>query len=71
MSGKIPYDFLKFNSSHFTPFIRLIFVEKRQPKIFGFKDVMERSERGIRKILTFLKRSIASKILAKITLKQL
>ena len=48
----MPYDFLKFNFSHFTPHtVRLFFVEKRKPKIFGFKNVMER---GIRKILTFV-----------------
>ena len=47
----IPYDFLKFNFSHFTPQVRLFLVEKRKPKVFGFKNVMER---GIKKILTFV-----------------
>ena len=46
-----PYDFLKFNFSHFTPQVGLFFVEKGKPKLFGFKNVMER---GIRKILTFV-----------------
>ena len=45
-----PYGFLKFNFSHFTAQVRLSFVQKRKPKIFEFKNVMER---GIRKILTF------------------
>ena len=48
---QIPYDFLKFNFSQYTPQVRLFFVEKRKPKIFGFKNVMER---GIRKILPFV-----------------
>ena len=48
---EIPYDFLKFNSSHFTPQVRLFFVERRKPKLFGFKNAMER---GIRKCLTFI-----------------
>ena len=38
-------------------------VEKRKPKIFGFKDVMER---GIRKCLTFVIPQISSKIFGKI-----
>ena len=48
----ILYDFLKFNFSHFTPRVRLFFffIEKRKPKILGFKNVME----GERKILTFV-----------------
>ena len=33
----------KFNFSHFTPKVRgFFFVEKRKPKIFGFKNVMKR-----------------------------
>ena len=28
----IPYDFLKFNFLHFTPQVRLFFVQKRKPK---------------------------------------
>ena len=44
----IDYNFLKFNfSRHFTRQVRLFFVEKGKPKIFGFKNVMHR---GIRKI---------------------
>ena len=35
-----PYDFLKFNFSHFTPQVGLFFVEKGKPKLFGFKNVM-------------------------------
>ena len=38
-------DFLKFNFSYFTPQVRLFFVVKRKPKIFRFKNAMER---GIR-----------------------
>ena len=30
-------DFLKFNFSHFTQQVIIFFVEKRQPKILGFK----------------------------------
>ena len=52
--------------SHFTSQVRLFFVEKRKPKIFGFKNVMER---GIRKCLTFVIRQISSKIFGKIILK--
>ena len=43
--------FSEVNFSHFTPRVRLFFVEKRKPKIFGFKNVVER---GIREVLTFL-----------------
>ena len=39
---------------------------KRKPKIFGFKNVIERE---VKKILTFLKRAISPKIFGKITLK--
>ena len=49
--SKLPYDFLKFNFSHFTPQVREFFVQKGKPKIFAFKNVMER---GIRKILSFV-----------------
>ena len=48
---QIPNDFQTFNLSHFTPQAKLFFVEKRTPKIFGFKNVMERE---IRKILIFV-----------------
>ena len=41
--------YLKFNFSHFTPQVWLVVV-KRKPKIFVFKNAMER---GIWKILTF------------------
>ena len=46
----VPFDFLKFNFSHFTPQVGLFFVEKGKPKLFGIKNVMER---GITTILTF------------------
>ena len=36
--------------------------------MFGFKNVMER---GVKKILTYVKRSIASKMFRKITLRPL
>ena len=39
---------------------------KRKPKIFGFENVMKR---GIRKIVTFEKLHLASKIVGKIILK--
>ena len=45
-SNKCPTIFSKFIFSHFTPEVRLFFAEKRKPKIFGFKNVMER---GVRK----------------------
>ena len=45
------YDFLKLYFPHFNPQARLVFVEKRKPKIFGFKNVMERENR---KILSFV-----------------
>ena len=72
ISKKISFDFLKFPNFRklkFFTFYSLCysyFRRKRKPKIFGFKNVMER---GIRNILTFVKRSIASKVLGKITLK--
>ena len=71
-SKKISFDFLKFPNFRklkFFTFYSLCYAyfrRKRKPKIFGFKNVMER---GIRNILTFVKRSIASKVLGKITLK--
>ena len=65
---EIPYDFQKFNFSHFSPQVRLFFVEKRKPKIFGFKTVMKRE---ISKILTFVIRKMTSKIFGKIKLKPL
>ena len=39
---------MKFNFSHFTPHVKLFFVDK----IFGTGNAMQR---GIRKILTFIK----------------
>ena len=39
---------------------------KRKPKMFGFKNVIERE---VRKILTFVKHAIVPKIFGKITLK--
>ena len=55
LSNKIiPYDFLKFNFSHFSAQVKLFFFfcRKRKPKIVGFENVMER---GIRKIVIFEK----------------
>ena len=40
---------MKLDFSHFTPQVRLFFVEKRKPRIFGFKNVVKRA---IRKIFT-------------------
>ena len=51
---------------HFASQVRLFFVEKRKPKIFGFKNVMERA---ISKCLTFVIRQILSKIFGRIILK--
>ena len=54
---------------HFTSQVRLFFVEKRKPKIFGLKNAMKRE---IKKFLTFVMiRQIASKIFGKIILKPL
>ena len=39
------------NFSHFASQVRLFLVEKRKPKVFGFKNVMER---GNRKIVSFV-----------------
>ena len=44
--------------SHFTSQVRLFFVEKRDPKIFGLKTAMDRE---MRKCLTFVIRQITSK----------
>ena len=55
------YNFLKFNFSHFTRHAGLIFA--RNPKIFLFKNVMER---GLRQNLIFVKRQIASKTFGKL-----
>ena len=48
----IPYDFLKFNFSHFTPHVSPFFVEKGNLK---FPESKMQMHRGIRKIITFLK----------------
>ena len=37
---KFPTGFLKFDFSHCTPQVRVFFVEKRESKIFGFKNVI-------------------------------
>ena len=34
---KIPYDFVKFNFSYFTPYVRLIFLEKGNLKFSDSK----------------------------------
>ena len=62
------YDFLKFNFFAFQSPAWAIFDRKRKPKIFGFENAMER---GIRKVLTFVKLKIASKIFEKIILRPL
>ena len=64
----IPYDFLKFTFLHFSPQVKLSFLggRKRKPKIFGFENV---TDRGIRKVVTFEKLHMASKIVGKIILK--
>ena len=56
--------------SRFASQVRLFFVEKREPKIFGFKNVMARE---IRKILIFVNKCIKfhQKIFGKIILKPL
>ena len=46
----ISCDFLEFDFSHFIPQVRLFCVRKRKPKIFGFKNVIER---GIKKLIFF------------------
>ena len=53
LSDKFPtvFFFVCFNFSHFTLHVRLFFVEKRKPKIFGFKNVMER---GISELITLV-----------------
>ena len=53
LSNTFPYDFMKFSFSRFITQVWLFFIQKRKPKIFEFKNAMEK---GIRKILTFLKR---------------
>ena len=54
LSNKFPR-FSELDFSHFTPQVKLFFVEKElegKPKIFEIKNAMQR---GIRKIVTFLK----------------
>ena len=70
LSNKFPttYDFLKFNFPILLRKLGYFFIEKRKPKIFGFKNVMERR---IRKCLTFAMRYISPKIFAEIMLKPL
>ena len=58
----MPHDFLKFNFSLFTTQVGIFFMQKRKSKIFGLKNVMET---GIRKILTVIRRWIASEIFGK------
>ena len=62
---RIPYDFLRFNFFIFYSLRQANFRRKRKPNIFGFKNVMEREKS---KIITFVKRSITSKLFGKITL---
>ena len=44
-SNKCPTIFSKFIFSHFNPEVRQFFAEKGKPKIFGFKNVMEKQFR--------------------------
>ena len=68
-TGKvIRYDFLKLNFHILLPKLDYFFVEKREPKIFGFRNVMALR---IRKCVPFVIRQISSKIFGKITLKPL
>ena len=51
-SNKLPKIFWSLiNFSHFTPQVWQFVVQKRKPKIFGFKNVMERKNK---KILSFV-----------------
>ena len=40
----MPYDFLRLKFAHFTSTFRLLFVEKREPIIFGFKNGIQRGK---------------------------
>ena len=62
---KFPTILWNFIFSQFTPQARLFFVRKRKPKIFGFKNVIER---WIKKF-SFITRQIASNIFGKKTMK--
>ena len=59
---------LNLNCSHFSPQVKLFFVEKGKPTTFGFENAI--MERGIKKSY-FLYTLKASKIFGKITLKPL
>ena len=39
--------------SHFSPQVRIFFVEKKKPKIYGFRNLMDSEKR---KIITFVMR---------------
>ena len=53
LSYKFPYDFLKFDFSHFTPQDRHFFSWKKENlKLLESKMIKNVIERGIRKILT-------------------
>ena len=55
LSNKFPYDFLKFDFSHFTPQDRHFFSWKKETlKLSESKVIKNVIERGIRKILTFI-----------------
>ena len=56
LSNKFPYDFLKFDFSHFTPQDRLFSQKKENLKLSDSKMIKTVIERGIRKILTFITR---------------
>ena len=65
---QIPYDFLEFYFSYFTPFVRLIIEEKGNLKFSRIPLIQKCNGERNNKILTFVKRSVASKIFGKMTL---
>ena len=68
---RTPYDFLKFNFSHFTPHVRLIFVEKRNQnfRIQKYDGVRNKKNSHFRKtfncILTFRKNNTEAFVVSK------
>ena len=60
---------LNLNCSHFSPQVKLFFVEKGKPKTFGFENAI--MERGIKKILLSLYFKMRPTFFGKITLKPL
>ena len=60
---------MNLNCSHFSPQVKLFFVEKGKPKTFGFENAI--MERGIKKILLSLYLKMRPTFFGKITLKPL